>query len=385
MKGVPLGELIKPARAQRAGSEEHPILSMTMHDGLVDQSSKFKKRVASYDVSDYKVVERGQLVVGFPIDEGVLDFQTLYDTGIVSPAYGIWYLADSDRVDITYLKRFLRSNRAITYYKAKLRGSTARRRSLPTEFFLALPVPLPTVGEQRRIAAILDQADAIRAKRRQVLDHLDALAQSIFHDMFGDLRANGDFLDSVAEIQGGLQVSSKRADLPVEVPYLRVANVYRSWIQLDEVKKIRATRVEVERTRLQRGDLLFVEGHANPQEVGRVAVWDCEIPSCVHQNHVIRARLDTSKILPIFAAFWLNTARGAEHFRRASKTTSGLNTISAKTVRSAPLPRPIMNKQRKFVDKIEQVEAQRAVVQRALDADDELFASFQARAFRGEL
>jgi type I restriction enzyme S subunit len=89
---VALGELIRPVKVARAGGGDYPLLSMTMHDGLVDQSAKFKKRVASADVSDYKVIKRGQMVVGFPIDEGVLDFQTLYDEGIVSPAYGVWEL-----------------------------------------------------------------------------------------------------------------------------------------------------------------------------------------------------------------------------------------------------------------------------------------------------
>jgi len=74
VRSVPLGELIAKAKSARAGGSEYPLLSMTMHGGLVDQSRKFKKRVASDDLSDYKVVKRGQLVVGFPIDEAVLDF-----------------------------------------------------------------------------------------------------------------------------------------------------------------------------------------------------------------------------------------------------------------------------------------------------------------------
>lgn len=90
VKMVKLGDVITPAKCERAGQRSFPLLSMTMHEGLVDQQEKFKKRVASEDVSSYKVIERGQLVVGFPIDEGVLDFQTRYDRAIVSPAYGVW-------------------------------------------------------------------------------------------------------------------------------------------------------------------------------------------------------------------------------------------------------------------------------------------------------
>lgn len=139
---------------------------------------------------------------------------------------------------------------------------------------------------------------------------------------------------------GELQVTSKRQSLPLSRPYLRVANVHRGRLDLTEVKTIPVTQVEVDRTRLNVGDLLFVEGHANPQEVGRVAVWDGSVPDRVHQNHLIRVRLDRSVLLPEFAVRWFNSPAGASHFRRAGKTTSGLNTISASTVRSAPVQLP---------------------------------------------
>jgi type I restriction enzyme, S subunit len=65
MREVALGDLIVPSKVRRAGSDDYPILSMTMHEGLVDQSAKFKKRVASDDLSDYKepFSTRGDLVV----------------------------------------------------------------------------------------------------------------------------------------------------------------------------------------------------------------------------------------------------------------------------------------------------------------------------------
>lgn len=90
-----------------------------------------------------------------------------------------------------------------------------------------LKLNLPELGEQRRIAAILDKADSIRTKRRAVLDHLDALTQSIFHDMFGGLSPD-QRLGEIATVQGGLQVTGRRSKLGLQVPYLRVANVYRS-------------------------------------------------------------------------------------------------------------------------------------------------------------
>ncbi|MBW3637051.1 MAG: restriction endonuclease subunit S [Armatimonadetes bacterium] len=183
---VKLGEVIVPAKLRRAGNGDFPILSMTMHNGLVDQGDKFKKRIASADISPYKVVERNQLVVGFPIDEGVLAFQNLYPEAIVSPAYDIWELRNPEGVDPNYLQKLLRSPRSLAYYTANLRSTTARRRTIPKEAFLDMPIPLPPLSEQERIASLLDAADRLRAQRRDALRRLDALTHSLFLDAFGD-------------------------------------------------------------------------------------------------------------------------------------------------------------------------------------------------------
>jgi len=164
-------------------------------------------------------------------------------------------------------------------------------------------------------------------------------------------------LGDCGEIQGGLQVTSKRQPLPLSRPYLRVANVHRGRLDLTEIKAICVTQAEADRTRLQPGDLLFVEGHANPHEVGRVAVWDGSVPDCVHQNHLIRVRLDPSVLLPAFAVAWFNSPAGASHFRRAGKTTSGLNTISANTVRSAPTLLPPLDEQRRIAAMLDHADA----------------------------
>ena len=141
----------------------------------------------------------------------------------------------------------------------------------------------------------------------------------------------------VCDVQGGLQVSKKRAAYPLEAPYLRVANVLRDELLLDEVKCIRLEKKELTRVRLQKGDLLVVEGHGNAGEIGRVAVWDGSIADCVHQNHLIRARADVVSMLPSFACAYLNSSSGRQHLLRGAKTTSGLNTITTRDVKSCPI------------------------------------------------
>jgi type I restriction enzyme, S subunit len=387
---VALGQLIAPSRVRRAGTRLFPILSMTMHGGLIDQGSKFKKRVASADTSSYRVVERDQLVVGFPIDEGVLSIQDLYDEAIVSPAYDVWTIKEKRRIIPSYLERFLRSPYALQFYSAKLRGTTARRRTLPDDIFLGLSVPLPSCQEQRRIVAIIDAAEALRAKRRAVLMHINTLTHAMFVDIFGDPETNPkewrmSHLRDVADVQGGLQVSAARKFLNREVPYLRVANVFRGYLDLREIKMLRATDAEIARTTLVANDLLIVEGHGNAQEIGRAALWDGSITPCVHQNHLIRARFDEKKLVPIVGREYLNSQGGRRHLIRAGKTTSGLNTISVSEVRAVPIPLFPLRLQREFACRVLTVEKLKGTHRASLAEMDALFASLQHRAFAGEL
>lgn len=183
-KMVELGTLITQAKTVRCGESNYPVLSMTMHDGLVLQDDRFKKAIASKDKSDYKVVYRDQLVISFPIDEGVLATQRITDAGIVSPAYGIWDV-DQEKVVPEFLEYALRCERSIAYYKAKLRGSTARRRSLPTPTLLAHTVPLPSVEEQKNILDLIHRVETIIHLRKDELRELDALTKARFVEMFG--------------------------------------------------------------------------------------------------------------------------------------------------------------------------------------------------------
>lgn len=105
----------------------------------------------------------------------------------------------------------------------------------------------------------------------------------------------------------------------------------------------------------------------------------------LHQNHLIRVRVQAEDADPVFLEAWLNSPRGAAHFSRAAKTTSGLNTINITTVKTAPVPDVPLAVQREFAAVVAKIEAQRERIERALALEDELFASLQYRAFRGEL
>lgn len=220
-----------------------------------------------------------------------------------------------------------------------------------------LPIPLPPIDEQRRIVDLLNRAAGIRRLREAALAKAREAIPALFLSMFGDPATNPMGwptvrLGGVADVQGGLQVTAKRADLPIELPYLRVANVLRDRLVLDEIKTIRATAAEQTRVALRRGDLLVVEGHGNPLEIGRVAVWDGSIEPCLHQNHLIRVRTDVRQLLPEVAAAYLNSEGGRMSLLRSGKTTSGLNTISTANVKSTSVLLPPIAQQHEFTGRL---------------------------------
>ena len=381
---VKLGELIQPVRSARAGDSEYPLLSMTMHNGLVDQFDKFNKRVASQDTSAYKVIERGQLVVGFPIDEGVLDFQMLYDKAIVSPAYGVWELSNKYEVSRTYLGAYLRSERAIDYYKAKLQGSTARRRSLPNSTFLALPIYLPPLDEQRRIVAILDRADAIRVKRRHMLADFDELPRSLFLKMFGDMTATKHVENVIEKMRTGPFGSDLHHDEFVDdgISVLGLDNVVGNKFQWGQRRYITSEKYEkLKRYTVYPGDVLVsIMGTA-----GRCVVVPDDIPTAINTKHICAISVDREVLEPLFlrAVFlWHRQAR--MHLLKSVKG-SIMDGLNMGIIKKMPVITPPLPLQREFARRVEAIAAARAKVERALALDDELFASLQSRAFRGEL
>jgi type I restriction enzyme S subunit len=254
----------------------------------------------------------------------------------------------------------------------------------------AIKIPLPPLPVQKQIAAVLEKADTLRQQCQQMEQELNALAQSVFLDMFGDPVANPkrwdcDNLGNLAEVKGGLQVTHRRSVNPIEIPYLRVANVHRDRLELDEVKKIRVTQNELDRTKMFKGDMLVVEGHGNKLEIGRCAIWDGSIENCTHQNHLIRVRFNLQKLSPYFVSCYLNSEGGRLQILSFSKTTSGLNTISTNNVRSLKLIVPPTEIQEKFLAIYHNIQVKIQDCKKLQILHEEEFNSLMQRAFKGEL
>ncbi len=287
-----------------------------------------------------------------------------------------------------YLLHYFMQQAATGAFANKSRGVGIHH--LGREALAAWRVPLPPIEQQLRIAAVLDQADDVRAKRRASLDLLASLAESIFLDMFGDPLLNPrawpetDRLGEIAEVASGITKGRPTESATRPVPYLAVANVQDGHLRLEDIKSIEATETEIARYRLAPGDLVLTEG-GDPDKLGRGTVWSGELDECIHQNHIFRVRVTDPDFLPLFVSELISSERGKRYFLRSAKQTTGIASINATQLRSFPLLRPPVDLQEKFVRALDGRSAGLSDIERSAAELDTLFASLQHRAFSGAL
>jgi len=159
-------------------------------------------------------------------------------------------------------------------------------------------------------------------------------------------------LDQVLAISGGVTLGRKLSGRSTNTaPYLRVANVQRGRLDLTEVKEIEVPSDEIEKYRLEAGDLLITEG-GDWDKVGRTAVWADELPLCLHQNHVFRARRCSGELDLRWAELYLNSPVARDYFAGASKQTTNLASINMTQLRSCAFPVPPLAEQHRIVAKV---------------------------------
>ena len=356
---VDLGTLIHQAKAVRCGEGNYPVLSMTMHDGLVFQNDKFKKTIASKDKSDYKVVKRNQLVISFPIDEGVLATQRIVDAGIVSPAYGIWDI-DQEMILPEFLEYALRCDRALNYYKAKLRGSTARRRSLPTSTLLAYTVPLPDISEQEHILNVVHKTQKVISGRTEEISLLDNLIKARFVEMFESqawerVRAGTIMLN----MRNGVSPSNI-GTCPAKV--LTLSAITQGGFNPGSWKDGMFDVEPPLEKRVTASDFYMCRGNGNKKLVG-VGVYSkenrCDL---IFPDTAIAATVDLQRIcLPyLFYAWQQPFVR--KQIEAGARTTNGTYKINQGVVSNIELVLPPLKLQTQFAAFVEQVDKSKVVV-----------------------
>lgn len=246
----------------------------------------------------------------------------------------------------------------------------------------SLAIPLPPIPEQRRIAAILDQADALRAKRREALAQLDSLTQSIFIEMFGDPVSNpkGWPIRKFSDVGSLDRGASKHR--PRNAPEL-LGGAY-PLVQTGEIANcdgyVRSHNASYSEFGLRQSKLwpkgtLCITIAANIAKTG-ILTFDACFP-----DSVVGFKAEKSETVE-FVRVWLSFLQKA---LEAAAPESAQKNINLAILRDLNIPLPPISLQRKFAERIGATEALRHTHRAALAELDILFSSLQHRAFRGEL
>ena len=304
-----------------------------------------------------------------------------------------------------FINFFLDQDTFIEYAISNSKGINLPRVS--ESVVLNAKCPLPPFAEQQRIVdrieSLFAKLDEAKQKAQDALDSFDTRKAAILHKAFtGELTAqwrkeHGVGMESwethelveCFEIVSGIQKTPARSPRHNPIPYLAVANVYRNKIDLSDIRYFEVTPEEIEKLKLQDKDILIVEGNGSGKEIGRCAMWHNELPLCVHQNHIIRIRNKSPKILPEYVLYYLNSETGKSVMQERAKTTAGLFNLSAGKVKTIPLPFASLDEQAEIVhildDLIAKEQQAKEAAEKVLEQIDLIKKSILARAFRGEL
>ena len=357
-------------------------------------SGNVKTKTRDYlDVGKYAIVDQGQdLIGGYSDDTNSLcgaDLPVIIfgdhtkhlkfiDFPFCLGADGTKVLRPkADNIDEKYLFYFLQS--------IQLEDAGYSRHY---KFLKEVKIPLPPLPEQKRIAAILDQADALRQKRKQALDHLNQLGQSIFYEMFGDPRINKR-LFPIVELSELIRKDDKINYGVVQpgdefeggVPLIRAADISASDFTIEKAKKINP---EIERkysrSRLKGDEILI----ACVGSVGAACLANSTFKDANVARAVSRIPIDPSKADRNFIYEQVRTPAVQNYFTSEIRAVAQ-PTLNIKHIKETKIILPSLDEQSNFSKAVSNLNVKKDLFLNAQYRSETLFSSLQQRAFRGEL
>jgi len=296
-----------------------------------------------------------------------------------------WIVFRSEQSSAKYLRHVLVGDPFHAEFMRTVSGVGGSLLRARPEYVVKIEIPLPPIAQQKRIAAILDQAEELRSLRRQALGALDAIAQSIFLEMFGDPVTNpkgwevsklGDISEQVTD---GEHQTPKRTLQGIKL--LSARNVQDGRIDVKDVDFISLEEYERIKKRCNpvRGDILI----SCSGTIGRVTMVETDEPFTLVRS-VALIKLKNTFVYSKFLECFLRTPALRKKMQQRANASSQAN-LFQNQIRDLPAFLPPLPLQQEFTRRVEAIEQLKATHRESLAQLDALFASLQHRAFRGEL
>lgn len=314
---------------------------------------------------------------------------------VMSGAFVV-YEPDKAKIDPRYLAYYFRLPHIWQSIGSQSTGTNIRRRSLHPKQFESVRISLPSLSEQRRIVARIEELAArieeARGLRRQAVEEADALYKSELADVFITLEeqvGSQALKYLISNANYGTSTKCQYERMGNAVPVLRIPNVARERVSLSDIKYGVLRDAELGRVLVYSGDILIVRTNGSADLVGRCAVVPSLHEPTAFASYIIRLRCDTETVNPNYLQLMLKHLRTNGQLIDFARTTAGQFNISLGRLRAATLPVPTLMEQQSIVaylddlqakvDSLKQLQAETAA---ELDA---LLPSVLDRAFRGKL
>jgi type I restriction enzyme S subunit len=303
-------------------------------------------------------------------------------------ASGEWIVFRNERANPDYLRQVLVGDPFHAQFMNTVVGVGGSLLRARPAHVAKIVIPLPPLAEQRRIAEVLDRAEALRAKRRAALAQLDALTQSLFLDLFGDPATNpkGWPMSPLAEVcsivgQYGSGVPAIEFS-PLRPRYVRITDIDTEGNLAPDLVSPGGTTADWSDLKLENGDVLFARSGAT---VGKTYKYSLADGDCVFAGYLIRFRTLPTKLLPE-VLFHFTRSEAYLRWVVARQRVVAQPNINAKQYgMELSVPLPPIELQREFARRVTAVEALKTAQRASLAELDALFATLQHRAFKGEL
>lgn len=338
-----------------------------MNQGLTIRHTKEQITAAAY--AKGRPVPEGTVLLSFKLSIGKVARAGM--SLFTNEAIAALPIKDEARLSAAYLLRALQAQDLTGGSNRAAMGMTLNKAALQS-----IRILLPGLEEQRRIAATLGQADAIRTQRRQVLAHLDLLPRSLYSSLIHRHTVEWVRLEEMVRTSSGGTPNRKRSDFfGGPIPWVKSGELHQDLISDTEETLTQAGIEQSSASLLPVGTVVMAMYGATAGAVSRLGV-DAATNQAVCAFHPGEA------ILPGYLMWSL---RSQTHLLLSRRSGGAQPNLSQGTIRSLSLPVPALAVQREFEENVTQVAHERERLEVAAAADDELFSSLQSRAFRGQL
>ena len=254
-------------------------------------------------------------------------------------------------VDIDYMWYQLRSKDWSAGTNTAVMGKTLNKKTLGSTL-----IRVPPIAKQREVARRLDSAENVLSLLGREKNTLDDLVKSQFVEMFGDPRLNTKEwplvkLGDVASTRLGKMLDAKKQTGLEARPYLANTDVQWFRFNLENLKTMDFDVGDRKEFALRDGDVLATEGG----EVGRCAIWHCELEECYFQKAVHRIRCDSERLLPIFLA-WTFKMKSERNLFGSYVSRSTIAHLTGEKLRKVPIQLPPLALQQQFADFVAKVD-----------------------------